>query len=204
MAGLLGSTKQPVPAPAAAQEPDGAAAPQEITSADQAGAASLDDPLLKQAEQGIEQAVPPEHRKMYESIVVAGMNVMFSQQTAHLMEQQLQQGGDLAKNVAEGVAKLIMIVFNESKQQADAFAPAAVLAALTLLYQALDYAEQAHGAQVNPEMLAQATKQAQMLVLKSFGITEDQVNKVAAAGMQQGGAAPAAGTAAPAQPPMGA
>lgn len=193
MAGLLDSMKQPTPQPDAA--PAGAptqqaVAPQEITSADQAGAASLDDPLLKQAETSIEQAVPAEHRTMYESIVVAGMNVMFSPQTTHLMEQQLSMGGDLATNVSDGVAKLIMIVFNESKQDPNAFAPAAVLAAVTLLCQALDYAEQAHDAQVTPEMLAQATKMTQMKVLKSFGVTEDQVNQVAAAGAQQG-AAPA-------------
>lgn len=202
MAGLLNSTPQgaaPAQPPVASTPAPAGAAPQEITSADQAGAQSLDDPLLKQAEQGIEQSVPPEHRSMYESIVVAGMNVMFSPDTASLMEQQLALPGDLGANVADGVSKLIMIVFNESKQQADAFAPAAVLAAVTLMCQALDYAEQAHGAQVTPELLAQTTKATQMKVLKSFGVTEDQVNQVVAAGQQQDAGAPAA---AGAQPPM--
>lgn len=197
MAGLLNSTKQPAAAPQPGQPPtdqqQGAGMPQgEITSADQA-ADNLDDPLLKQAEQQIDAAVPQEHRAMYDSIVVAGMNVMFSKQTSQLIEQQLAEGGDLANNVSDGVAKLVMIVFNESGQSADQFAPAAALACVPLLCQALDYAEQVHGAQVTPEVIAQCTKQTQIKVLKSFGITEDQLNQVAAAGAQQGGGAAPAG-----------
>lgn len=189
MAGLLSSTQKPAAAqPPAAGQPMGAGAPQgEITSADQASE-NLDDPLLKQAEQEIDANVPQEHRAMYESIVVAGMNVMFSPETADLIEQQLAEGGDLANNVSDGVAKLIMIVFNETGQDPNKFAPASVLAAVVLMCQALDYAEQAHGAQITPEVIGACTKQTQIKVIKSFGITEEQLNQVAAAGMQQQGA----------------
>lgn len=187
MVGLLQKQQPLDAAPPVQQTPPSAA--QEVTDASQAGAATLDDPLLKQAEQALEASVPQEHRNMYESIVVAGMNVMFSKETAKLMDQQLDQGGDLAASVADGVAKLVMIVFNESGQAADAFAPAAVLAAVTLMCQALDYAEQTRGAQVTEDVVAQCTKQTQMKVLRSFGISEDQVNQVASAGQQQGGAA---------------
>lgn len=197
MAGLLSSTQKPAPAPqpgqADAAQPMAAGAPQgEITSADQA-AEGLDDPLLKQAEQQIDASVPDEHRKMYESIVVAGMNVMFSPQTAQLIEQQLAEGGDLANNVSDGVAKLIMIVFNESGQDINQFAPAAVLAAVVLMTQALDYAQEAHGAQITPEVVGACTKQTQIKVCKTFGITEEQINQVAQAGMQQQGGQPPVG-----------
>lgn len=168
-----------------------------ITSADQAGAESLDDPLLKQAEQQVDAAVPPEHRQMYEATIVAGMNVMFSEETSDLMEQQLSESADLAANVSDGVAKLIMIVFNETQQDPNQFAPGAVLAATVLMCQALDFAEQTGRGEVTPELLAQCTKMTQMKVLKIFGITEDQVNQVAQAGMQQQGAG------ATPQPPAG-
>lgn len=207
MAGLLNSNQQSAPGPAAATPPNSGgleqAAQPDGKAVAAAGTDTLDDPLLKQAEQSIEDSVPPEHRQMYESIVIAGMNVMFSKDTASLIEQQLDEGGDLANNVSDGVAKLIMIVFNEVKQvSVDDFAPASVLAAVTLLCQALDYAEQSRGAQVTPEVLAAATKQTQMKVLKSFGITEEQVNQVATAGLQQGGGAPPAAGQPPAQPTM--
>lgn len=198
MAGLLQSTRAPAQQPGqpAAAAPADAAAPGQITTADQASE-QLDDPLLKQAEQQMDAAVPQEHRAMYDAIVVAGMNVMFSPDTADLMEQQLAAGGDLAANVSDGIAKLIMIVFNETGQDPNAFAPAAVLASVSLMCQALDYAEQAHGAQVNEEVIATCTKQTQIAVLKIFGISEEQVNQVAAAGMKQGAGAPP-------QQPMGA
>jgi hypothetical protein len=193
MAGLLNSTPAqaapaaaPAPAPAAGQQPQ-----QQGGAADQ----QLDDPLLIQTEKSIEQSVPPEHKQMFDSIVLAGMNVMFSKETASLMEQQLDEGGDIVSNVSDGVAKLIMIVFNESKQDVNAFMPASVLAAVVLMCQALDYAEQTRGAQVTPEIVAQCTKQTQLKVLKTFGVSEEQVNQVAASGMQQmqqGGAAPQA------------
>lgn len=199
MAGLLNSTKQPAPAAPGAQPAP--AAPPDGQAPGTPGDNKIDDPILQQAEQSIEASVPEEHRAMYESIVLAGMKVMFSKGTASLIEQQLDEGGDLASNVSDGVAKLIMIVFNESKQSVDQFAPASVLAAVTLLCHAFDYAEQSRGTEVTPEILANATKQVQMKVLKSYGISEDQVNQVAAGGMQQGGAAPDAGQP-PAQPSM--
>ncbi len=199
MAGLLNSNMQPQ----AGAQPAAAAQPQQPGgAADQ----KLDDPLLIQTEQAIEQSVPPEHKQMFDSIVLAGMTVMFSKETSSLMEQQLDEGGDLSENVSDGVAKLIMIVFNESKQDINQFMPASVLAAVVLMCQALDYAEQTRGAQGTPEIVATCTKQTQLKVLKTFGVSEDQVNQVAAAGMQQmgaGGAAPTAGGQPPAQP-MGA
>ncbi len=189
MAGLLNSQSMQ---PGAGAQPAPTSQGQLQQPGAQAGAPDkqLDDPLLIQTEQAIEQSVPPEHRQMFDSIVLAGMNVMFSKETSSLMEQQLDEGGDLASNVSDGVAKLIMIVFNESKQDINSFMPASVLAAVVLMCQALDYAEQTRGAQVTPEVVAMCTKQTQLKVLKTFGVSEEQVNQVAAAGMQQmGGAA---------------
>lgn len=188
MAGLLNSSQQdPAGAPASAPQMAEPAAPAPTDNPAQAGAESLDDPILKRIETGIEQTVPPEHKKMYDSIVVAGMNVMFSKETSNLMEQQLDESDDVVENVSSGVAKLIMIVFSESKQKADDFAPAAVFAAISLLCQALEYWEKSRNGVVTEEIAATATKQVQLKVLQGFGITEEQVNKVAQAGLQNAG-----------------
>jgi hypothetical protein len=183
----MDSTQQPQPA-AAPQPQDQMQAAADPMSA---GAETLDDPVLKQIEQGIEQSVPAEHRKMYDSIVVAGMNVMFSKETSQMMDQQLAAQGDPVTNVADGIAKLIVIVFNESKQQPDQFAPAAGLASITLMCQALDYAEQAKGIEVTPELAAQCTKLTVTKVMEKFGISQQQLDQVVAIGQQQqGGAQP--------------
>lgn len=184
MAGLL----NPNAAPQQAAQPQ--AMPSNAGKQD-ASPDSLNDPLLKQVEQGIEQAVPPEHQQMYQSIVVAGMHVMFSKETSQLLDQQLAVSDDVVANVSDGISKLIMIVFNEAKQPVDQFVPAAGLASISLMCQALDYAEQAKGVKVDEQVIADCTKATTQKVLARFGITQDQVGKVIAAGQQQqGGAAP--------------
>lgn len=151
---------------------------------------SLNDPLLKQVEDGIEKAVPPEHQKMYQSIMVAGMNVMFSKETSQLLDQQLAVSNDIVTNISDGIAKLIMIIFNESKQSVDDFAPAMGLASISLMAQALDYAEQAKGIKVDEQIIADCTKATMQKVLARFGIQQNQVDQVIAAGQQQNSAPP--------------
>lgn len=200
MAGLLN--------PAAVQQqsaPDGAPS--------QASAETLHDPILKQIEQGIEEKIPAEMKDAYLAIVVAGMQIMFSKETSKLMDQTLAMPGDQVTNISQGVAKLMILIYNESKKGAQdkggMDVRMAVPAAITLLCQALDYWEATKGGQVTPEVAAEATKQTMKATLKAFGIGEDKIAKTIEAGQQQGGAAdpgaaPAAGPdAAAPQPQMG-
>lgn len=203
MAGLLNSSQ----AASQGSAPDQQNATGNMPDPKQGGGAeTLSDPILQQVEQGVEQSVPPEYQQMYQSIVLAGMNVMFSKDTAGLVDQQLQASDDVVKNVSDGVAKLIMIVFNEAKQPPEKFIPAAGMASISLMCQALDYSEQTQGVKVDETMVADCTKATTQKVLQSFGITPDQVNQVISAGQQQGGQTPAEGaqpaTAVP--PPQGA
>lgn len=195
MAGLL-NPNQTAPAPQAGQKPQ--------TGGD-ASAASLNDPVLKQIEQGIEDSIPPEMKDAYLSIVVAGMQIMFSKETSDLLEKTLAMPGDPVTNIAQGVPKLLILVYNESRkgipdgQDGGMDVRMAVPAAITLLCQALDYWEATKGGEVTPELAAQATKETMKATLKAFGITEDQINKTIQAGQQaaaQGGQA--------ARPPAGA
>ncbi len=191
MAGLLTPTAAQQPQQADPAQPQDASAPPQGNQ--DASAASLNDPMLKQIEDGIEQAVPPEMKSMYQSIVVAGMNVMFSKETSNLMDQQLAVSDDVVANVSDGIAKLMMIIYNEAKQPADKFVPAAGLASLTLMCQFLDYAEQAKGVKLDETMIADCTKATTQKVLEKFGIKQDQVNQVIAAGQQGGAAQPQQG-----------
>lgn len=203
MAGLLDANRQPAPAPTAMAPQAEQQAPQGQgpSASAGAGAETLNDPVLKQIEQGIEDSVPPELKEKYQTIVVAGMNVLFSKETSQLMDQQLDASDDVVANVSEGIAKLMVILYNESKQQMDI--PAGMLAAITLMCQGLEYWEQAKGGEVTPELAAECTKATTMATLKKFGITEDQVSQVIAAGQQQQGAAAPTGAPAAAQPQMG-
>jgi len=189
MAGLLNP---------AAEQPQAASAPAEQGAPSQAGADTLNDPVLKQIEQGIEDQVPADMKDAYLSIVVSGMQVMFSKETSKLMDQTLAMPGDPVTNIAQGVSKLMILVYNESKNGGGEGMDVrmAVPAAITLLCQALDYWEATKGGEVTPEIAAEATKQTMTATLKAFGIGEDKIAQTIAAGQQQGdaqaqGAAPA-------------
>lgn len=171
MAGLLNATAQPQ---GQQQNP--------------AGAQTLDDPTLKKIEQGVEQSVPEEIKDQYLSTVIAGMNVMFSKETSNLMDEQLAASDDVVANVAEGISKLMVIIFNESKQSIEQYLPAAGPAAISLMCQALEYWEAVKGGQVTDEIAAKATEATMMAFLEKFNMSRDKVGQVIAAGQKQGGA----------------
>jgi hypothetical protein len=150
MAGLLDAKPQEAQAPEAAQEPN------------------IDDPILKKIETDIEAQVPPDMKQAYLACVVAGMRVMYDEGTAHLIDEQLSQSDDVVKNVSEGIAKLVSILYSESKQQLPI--PALALASITLMAQALDYGEQKFGFEITPELVAECTKATVIAVLGAFGI----------------------------------
>ena len=161
MAGLLNATQ-------------GSAAPTN------ASADSLKDPILQKIERGIEAKVPPEMKKDYLAVVVAGMRIMYSEETAHLIDDQLKSSTDIVKNVSEGIAKLIGMISNESKGSMSQ--PAAALASISLMAQALDYAERKYGTTITPEIAAACTKATATAVLGVFNIGQDQVDQQIAKG----------------------
>lgn len=183
MAGLLNASKQQAEKPMATEQP----------MADD----NIDDPILQRIERGIEAKVPPDMKQAYLAVIVAGMRVMYSEETAHMMDDQLQASDDLVTNVSEGIAKLMMMLHSESKGKMSI--PAAALASISLMAQALDYAEKKFGIEVTPEIAAAATKATTTAVLKVFGIDQADVEKQIAA---KSGGAPQPGQPA-AQPPAG-
>lgn len=144
----------------------------------------MQDPALKQIEQGIEAAVPKELKKAYMQVLVAGMKVMFSQNTSKFMEQRLANAQDPVQAVSTGIADLLMLIYNESKRTMSI--PAAMLAAFSLMAQALDYAEKIGAIQVTPELIEQCTEATWQAATAKFGITKDKIDQVIAQS-QQGG-----------------
>ena len=140
------------------------------------------DPIINQIEQGIEAKVPPEMKKAYMAVVVAGMKVMFDPKTSKFIAERLGASDDIVNNVATGIADLIMLIYNESKRTMSI--PAAMLAAITLMCKALDYAEKTMGVKVDSQMAAACTKATTTACMNKFGITQDKIDQAIA---QQGG-----------------
>jgi hypothetical protein len=181
MAGLLDAKQgqpqmmaqeQPMP-----EDPDQAAPAQAQPGGD------LQDPILKQIEKGIEAAVPKELKSAYLRIITSGMKIMFSKETSKFMDERLEKSGDIVQAVSEGIADMLVLIYNESKRTMSI--PAAMLAAFTLMAQALDFAEKTGKAEVTPELIDQCTEATWQAVTAKFGISKEQVDQVIA--QSQGG-----------------
>ena len=135
---------------------------------------NFENPILQRIAQEIEAKVRPEQKKEYLAAVVSGMKVMFAPQTHRLLLDRLQ--GDLIKNVATGISRLMGIIYNESQRKLSI--PVALQAAIVLMCYALDFAEKALGETISQEQAAQAAQATTAAVLKLFGISEDTVSKV--------------------------
>jgi hypothetical protein len=177
-----------------------------MNEAPQQGAGSappVSDPILKQIEDGVEAKVPEPLKQMYQSVVTAGMAVMFSKQTHDLMQKRLTAKPDLVEAVSSAVADLVAGVYNQvapklGTPEKQKFPAAAAMASTVLMCQMLDYAEKTMGAKVTPEMAGNCAQVTSRAVLAKFGIGQQQIVGAVQAGQraQQGGA-PAPSPAAP-------
>lgn len=218
MAGLVSNATQ------APTDPAAAAAPQSAPAAAPSGAApavpqgvenpgsNLQNPSLNQIETGVEQKISPQYQQMYKSIILAAMDLAFSEKTHGQLLKGLQSSPDIAKNVSLIVAGMIGIIFQQAKQDPNVFVPAAMPAAIVIMCQILDFAEQSGMTKLTPEMIAQCTNLTSQAVLRKFGIDGKKLGAAVQA-KGNGAGAPDAGAqaqpaaapaAAPTQPPVGA
>ncbi|HUW38604.1 MAG TPA: hypothetical protein VMV91_14865 [Rhodocyclaceae bacterium] len=143
-------------------------------------AQTIQNPILKKIEAGIEAKIPPESRQQYMAIVVSGMQIMFSTGTRHLLMQKIQQPGDIVTKVSMGIAQLIGTIYNQAKGKMSV--PEAIPAAITLAMQALDFAERMKVTPpVTGDVAAQVVQATAQATLKLFGIGRNKVQEVLSA-----------------------
>lgn len=149
------------------------------------------NPLLTKTQSAILAKVDPRLRGPVQKIVNAGHQVMFSPQTRHLMTAQLQGGANNPEVIGSGIAKLVAILYNQSRHTAPM--GALIPAGMILLCDALDFLEEAHAVEISPDFLAQCTQAAGSAILQALGISPDHVQQaMQQAQAKQGGGAPAA------------
>ena len=193
--GLMDQAQAPQEQPALDQPaPEG--------TADQGGAQDeqVQDPLLEQMIQGIEAKLPPNVQSMYHAAVLAGMKVLFSDQTHSMLSDKMSslQGQDVAGPAVDGTVKLIGLITKES--QGKLRPAAAIPAGITLLCHILDFAEKSIGTTVDETMLSGAIQQLVPKLLALFGITKDKVAQAVQHSQQGQPDAPAPEAAAAPQP----
>lgn len=160
------------------------------------------DPMLQKAEQQIQSKVAPQLQDALARTVHAGLTIMYSPQKQQERMQHLNTSTTPAKDAGEGAARMMTILYNQSKKTmpTDIIVPAAMIFA----FEYLDLVAKAGKAKITPQLLEQATMATSHAVLPMFGVTPDKLKQMLA---QHANAAPQAapqGIIGSAQPPMGA
>lgn len=154
------------------------------------------NPTLQQIEQEVQSKVPQDMQNAFQRIVTGGLKIMYDPKTHEMVSNQLNQEGDPSDVAGEGVAKLIGLLYKESKGTMPI--KAAIPAAQILLCEGLDFMEKAGRIELNNDTIAKATQDMIGYLLQLFGFKQEQIAEYMKAGAQQ------QGQGATEQPPQGA
>lgn len=131
----------------------------------------LKNELLQQAQAKVEAGV--KNRDAYDKLVKAGTKIIYDKATF----DKLSQGVAQSKTPVEDVAKGLVAVLNMMVRQARGTAPkdALVQAGMALLFDALDFMEQAGLVKVDKQVLGEATKAFIESLLPTVGLNPQQL-----------------------------
>ena len=140
------------------------------------------NPLLQQTEQAIMQKIDPKLQMQLQRTVTAGLQIMYGSKD-NLIAKQLGKSSDYAHNVGEGAAKLVGILYQQSKKT---MPPSiAVPAATIFMCEGLDFLEKAGKVKVNPDLLSEATQDMGAAVMQLFGVSPDKMQSMMAQAQQR-------------------
>lgn len=118
------------------------------------------------------EAIPPNLRDAFERVILAGMKVMYSPETADMVEEVMSGPGEVWKKLGEGVAGLMMLLDKQSGKgiPQDIIIPAAI----ELVHEAADHLNKT-GQEVSEEDVKTATQYVAVLIAKKFGANDQQI-----------------------------
>ena len=130
----------------------------------------------------VESKVEPAFKKAFDKIIIAGMKVMHSPETRDMTEKQMMAEGDPIENAAEGVAKLLILLFAESKNTMSM--KAGIPAAQVLLLEGMEDMEELGLLEVNNQTISDATEKMMAYILQLLGIDKSKMGEYMKAGSQ--------------------
>ncbi|HYN54416.1 MAG TPA: hypothetical protein VES38_06900 [Methylotenera sp.] len=134
----------------------------------------------------ISRAIPPKLQEAFARVVKAGMKVMFSEQTHQMMMEQLSADGEMDQVLGEGIAGLMLLLFQKSNQT---MPPEVIVpAGIYLLSEAADFTEKIMKEKVPAEIMASSISVMTNIILEKMGVPKDKMdaamNKAAQGGYQ--------------------
>ena len=117
--------------------------------------------------------IPPDLQRAYDKTVLAGMKLMFSKETHQLMLKEFEREGPLSKRLGEGVAGMMLMLFQESNRS---LPPQVLIPAGTdLLVQAADFIKKSGLEKVTNKDIADGLEIMIGVLFEKFGISTDKV-----------------------------
>lgn len=118
-------------------------------------------------------AMPPKMRDAFDRIVIAGKKVMYSKETAPMVDQYLNSGASTAEKLGGGVANVIVMLDNKAQGAIpkDILIPAATV----LLFDAADFMRRT-GTRVTTEDVGKAYELMFYGIFDAYGMKPEQVD----------------------------
>jgi hypothetical protein len=111
--------------------------------------------------------MPPELQEAYDRVVIAGMKVMFSDESHKMMLQFMDE---------EGPARLMLILFKESNET---IPPQVIIpAAVQLLMRAADFAKKSGMGEISNKDIAGGIELMIAIILEKFGVDPSQFKQM--------------------------
>lgn len=143
--------------------------------------------------------MPPNLKGIYDKAILSGLRIMFDKGSHQMLLDQLDKEGPLAQKLSEGIITLCYMLWDQSNKTLPPQIMVPITTVLTL--KAFDFLQKSGEPEATKEMLGEAMHLAVTGVMERFGVSEAQLEELAAKGGAQQAGAPAAGQTAGQQPP---
>lgn len=123
-------------------------------------------PIIAKARSGL----PANLQGVYDKAVLSGMRIMFDKASFQMTMDELKQPGPLATRIANGVIKLVYLLWTQSNKT---LPPQIIVpVTLTLALKAFEFMQMVQDPEATKEVLGDATHQAVQGVMDRFGVDE--------------------------------
>lgn len=152
-----------------------------------------DPKMMAKSQAAVDAKVPPKIKPMYDRIVVAGKQLMFSQKTHSMMVQRMSAIKDPSQVpgvIQQGIMEIIILVLKQSGRPlnlADPFYPASIMAAHVLAFDALEYVEEELKIPVSTDLIAQTIEAVTAKLFSVYGVTKQKADQAVATFQQSKG-----------------
>ena len=135
------------------------------------------NPILEKIEQGITEKVTPGNKSAYLRTVIAGQKIMFDEKTHANMELVKNPNArkDPVTTISSGIAGLMWAMYMQSQKKMPI--EVLVLAGVTLMTKAFDFAERGLKIPLDNAMIAATTKKLAENLFTKLGISPEQLNQ---------------------------